>query len=131
MLNGRLRPKEQVHDSLCLMHFDGIFRNLKYHVSIPPTSCHHVHRHRHGFFDKNLLALKLDGKEEFAIFLNENGEEYQQLKSFQGINTTLNKHTIQSYLRKRKRKGKTQRQISKSDGGYYFHLYLRFFTLNS
>lgn len=27
---------------------------------------------RHGFFDENVLALKVDGKEEYAFFINEN-----------------------------------------------------------
>jgi|GEM_PF-1265798 len=27
---------------------------------------------RHGFFDKNILALKVDGKDEFAFLINEN-----------------------------------------------------------
>ncbi|MNT92313.1 hypothetical protein D3C72_2335740 [compost metagenome] len=26
---------------------------------------------RHGFFDENILALKLDSKEEYAFFVNE------------------------------------------------------------
>ncbi|OQP64237.1 hypothetical protein A3860_19870 [Niastella vici] len=27
---------------------------------------------KHGFFDKNLLALKIDSRDEYAIFINEN-----------------------------------------------------------
>lgn len=27
---------------------------------------------KHGFFDENILALKVDGKDEYAIFVNEN-----------------------------------------------------------
>lgn len=27
---------------------------------------------KHGFFDENILALKIDSKEEYAIFVNEN-----------------------------------------------------------
>jgi hypothetical protein len=27
---------------------------------------------KHGFFDENLLALKIDSKEEYALFINEN-----------------------------------------------------------
>lgn len=27
---------------------------------------------KHGFFDENVLALKVDGKDEYAIFVNEN-----------------------------------------------------------
>ena len=31
-----------------------------------------THLFKHGFFDENLLALKLDSKNEYAIFINEN-----------------------------------------------------------
>jgi hypothetical protein len=30
---------------------------------------------KHGFFDENLLALKIDSKEEYALFVNENKYE--------------------------------------------------------
>jgi len=43
-----------------------------------------IYLFKHGFFDKNVLALKIDGKEEYVFFINEsryNGE----LNSFSNI----------------------------------------------
>ena len=34
-----------------------------------------AHLFKHGFFDENLLALKIDSKEEYAFFVNENKYE--------------------------------------------------------
>ena len=43
---------------------------------------------RHGFFDENILALKLDSKEEYAIFVNESKFD-GELNSMQAINDFL------------------------------------------
>jgi hypothetical protein len=43
---------------------------------------------RHGFFDENILALKVDSKEEYAIFVNESKFD-RELNSIQAINDFL------------------------------------------
>ena len=43
---------------------------------------------RHGFFDENILALKVDSKEEYAIFVNESKVD-RELNSIQAINEFL------------------------------------------
>ena len=43
---------------------------------------------RHGFFDENILALKVDSKEEYAIFVNESKFD-RELNSIQVINDFL------------------------------------------
>jgi hypothetical protein len=44
---------------------------------------------RHGFFDENILALKIDSKEEYAIFVNESKFD-RELNSITAINDFLN-----------------------------------------
>lgn len=39
---------------------------------------------KHGFFDENILALKVDSSEEYAVFVNENKYE-GELNSIEGI----------------------------------------------
>ncbi|GAB2549315.1 hypothetical protein [Rufibacter soli] len=43
---------------------------------------------RHGFFDENVLALKVDGKEEYAFMINENSYE-GEINSFEKITNFL------------------------------------------
>ncbi|MBK6820261.1 MAG: hypothetical protein IPG85_12000 [Bacteroidetes bacterium] len=44
--------------------------------------------YRHGFFDENILALKVDSKEEYAIFVNESRFD-RELNSIHAINDFL------------------------------------------
>jgi hypothetical protein len=47
--------------------------------------------YRHGFFDENVLALKIDGKEEYALLINES--KYQrELNTLSSVLDFLNHH---------------------------------------
>ena len=48
---------------------------------------------KHGFFDENVLALKIDGKEEYAFMINENKYD-GELNSFDKITDFLNRKYI-------------------------------------
>ncbi len=48
---------------------------------------------KHGFFDENVLALKIDGKEEYAFFINEN-RYHGELNTFDKIIDFLNRKYI-------------------------------------
>jgi hypothetical protein len=49
---------------------------------------------RHGFFDENILALKIDGKDEYAVLVNEN--KFQEgLNSIIGIDRYLQTQYIE------------------------------------
>lgn len=48
---------------------------------------------RHGFFDENILALKVDSKEEYAVFINES--RYQgELNSISSVINFLNQNYV-------------------------------------
>ncbi|MCD8418818.1 hypothetical protein J2Q11_13895 [Tenacibaculum finnmarkense genomovar finnmarkense] len=50
---------------------------------------------KHGFFDENILALKIDGKDEYAFLVNEN--KYNgELNSIEKVFDFLNKKYIES-----------------------------------
>lgn len=50
---------------------------------------------KQGFFDKNILALKVDGEESYAFLVNETMSS-EELDSIEKINSFLNKKYIQS-----------------------------------
>lgn len=50
---------------------------------------------RHGFFDENILALKIDSKEEYAIFVNES-KHSKELNSIDAISAFLNHKYLKS-----------------------------------
>ena len=52
---------------------------------------------RHGFFDENILALKIDGKNEYAIFINESKYD-QELNNLDAVSTFLNKYFLHQFL---------------------------------
>lgn len=47
------------------------------------------HLFKHGFFDQNILALKIDSKEEYAVFVNENNFD-ESLNSIEKVLHQLN-----------------------------------------
>lgn len=49
--------------------------------------------YRHGFFDENILALKLDGKEGYAILINES-KYGKMLNSIEAVIKFLNKKYV-------------------------------------
>lgn len=49
--------------------------------------------YKHGFFDENILALKIDSIEEYVFFVNESNSG-SELNSFDGIVHYLNKKYI-------------------------------------
>jgi hypothetical protein len=48
---------------------------------------------RHGFFDENILALKIDSKDEYAMLINETSYG-KELDSITSVNTFLNQKYI-------------------------------------
>lgn len=48
---------------------------------------------KHGFFDENILALKVDSKEEYAILINESKYE-GELNSIEAVTNLLNKKYV-------------------------------------
>jgi hypothetical protein len=49
--------------------------------------------YRHGFFDENVLALKIDGKEEYALLVNES--KYRgELNTLTSVLNFLNQHYL-------------------------------------
>lgn len=53
---------------------------------------------RHGFFDENILALKIDGKEEYAFLVNETKFD-KELNSSERILEFLQRKYIEPYQR--------------------------------
>ncbi len=49
---------------------------------------------KHGFFDENVLALKIDGKEEYAFLINENRYD-NELNSFTRVIEFINKKYLE------------------------------------
>jgi hypothetical protein len=54
---------------------------------------------KHGFFDENILALKVDSKDEYAFLINENKYD-GELNSLDKVNDFLTRKYIQPPLRK-------------------------------
>jgi hypothetical protein len=54
---------------------------------------------RHGFFDENILALKVDGKEEYVFLINENNFE-GELNSLNKITAFLTQKYIAPQIKK-------------------------------
>jgi hypothetical protein len=54
---------------------------------------------RHGFFDENILALKIDGREEYAFLVNETKFD-RELNSSERILEFLQRKYIEPYQRK-------------------------------
>lgn len=49
---------------------------------------------KHGFFDENVLALKIDGKDEYAFLINENRYD-TELNSFSRVIEFINKKYLE------------------------------------
>lgn len=64
------------------------------------------HLFKHGFFDQNILALKIDSKDEYAVFVNENNFD-ESLNSIEKVLHQLNEKYLGS-----KYNSKTQSNIS-------------------
>jgi hypothetical protein len=54
---------------------------------------------KHGFFDENILALKVDGKDEYAIFINENKYD-GELNSLERVFDFLSRTYVEPQQRK-------------------------------
>ena len=67
---------------------------------------------KHGFFDENILALKVDSSEEYAVFVNENKYE-GELNSIERVKDFLNISYLQSDLIKQI--DKTQKPVLNED----------------
>lgn len=52
---------------------------------------------RHGFFDENIMALKIDGKDEYAVFINESKYDLE-IDSIDEVTGLLNKYFLNKYL---------------------------------
>ena len=63
------------------------------------------HLFKHGLFDQNILALKIDSKEEYAVFVNENNFD-ESLNSIEKVLHQLNEKYLDS-----KSNSKTQSNI--------------------
>jgi hypothetical protein len=55
---------------------------------------------KHGFFDENILALKIDGKNEYAFLVNENKFQ-KELNSIENIVEFLNREYIEPQVKNR------------------------------
>lgn len=55
---------------------------------------------KHGFFDENILALKIDSKEEYVFLVNEN-KSGSELNSFERILVHLNRKYIEPSIKKK------------------------------
>lgn len=53
---------------------------------------------KHGFFDENILALKVDSKEEYAIFVNENKYD-GELNTIEGILNFLKEQYLEPLVK--------------------------------
>lgn len=63
-------------------------------IDIEPNS----YLFKHGFFDENVLALKIDSKEEYAIFVNENKYD-GELNSIDRVSDFLKQKYLSSSIR--------------------------------
>lgn len=54
---------------------------------------------KHGFFDKNILALKIDGRNEYAFLVNENKFD-GELNSFSSVIDFLNREYLDSNIQR-------------------------------
>jgi hypothetical protein len=50
---------------------------------------------KHGFFDENILALKVDSREEYAVFVNENKYD-GELNSIDGVIEFLRRNYVET-----------------------------------
>jgi hypothetical protein len=57
-----------------------------------------IYLFRHGFFDENVLALKIDGKNEYSFFINETNFN-KELNSLENIIEFLNNKYIKSSVK--------------------------------
>lgn len=55
---------------------------------------------KHGFFDENVLALKIDGREEYAFLVNENKYD-GELNSFKSVINFLNRTYLDPRVQKK------------------------------
>ena len=55
---------------------------------------------KHGFFDENVLALKIDGREEYAFLVNENKYD-GELNSFKSVINFLNRTYLDPSIQKK------------------------------
>ena len=55
---------------------------------------------KHGFFDENVLALKIDGREEYAFLVNENKYD-GELNSFKSVINFLNRTYLDPRIQKK------------------------------
>jgi len=55
---------------------------------------------KHGFFDENVLALKIDGREEYAFLVNENKYD-GELNSFKSVINFLNRTYLDPIIQKK------------------------------
>lgn len=53
---------------------------------------------RHGFFDEHILALKVDGKNEYAIFINESKYD-SEINNLDAVAGYLNKYFLDRFSR--------------------------------
>ena len=79
---------------------------------------------RHGFFDENILALKVDSKQEYAVLINEN--KYQEeLNSITAVINFLNqKYIVNPAITNKqlKQKDSSTTKISYIRNGYTFKM---------
>ena len=76
---------------------------------------------RHGFFDENILALKVDSKEEYAVLINES--KYQgELNSISTVINFLNKNYFLNPSIKVNNLGPTTKTIQFIKEGYTFRM---------
>jgi len=76
---------------------------------------------RHGFFDENILALKVDSKEEYAILINES--KYQgELNSISTVINFLNKNYFLNPTINVNNLGSTTKTIEFIKEGYTFRM---------
>ncbi len=79
---------------------------------------------RHGFFDENILALKVDSKDEYAVLINES--KYQgELNSILAVNNFLNQNYIVNPVvinKQLNQQSGTTKNISYVRDGYTFKM---------
>jgi len=71
---------------------------------------------RHGFIDENILALKLDSNSEYALFVNENNNEYE-LNSLDAINSFLKRKYLFGYASSDTKDNQATKEKEKSGFG--------------
>jgi len=72
---------------------------------------------RHGFIDENILALKLDSNSEYALFVNENNNEYE-LNSLDAINSFLKRKYLFGYASSEIKDNHVTKEKEKSEFGF-------------